>query len=75
MPKLTGCGEIEEIDRSKVYRIRHHVGKNLATGKYIRSPKRTVRDTKSDTRRGLEEYCHELESGFANPDKVTVAKL
>ena len=25
MPKVTGCGEIEEIERGKVYRIRHHL--------------------------------------------------
>ena len=75
MPKVTGCGEIEEIERGKVYRIRHHLGKDPATGKYIRSPKRTVHGTKSDARRALEEYRRELESGFANPDKVTVPEL
>lgn len=31
--------------------------------------------TKSDARRALEEYRRELESGFANPDKVTVPEL
>lgn len=71
MPKVTGCGEIEEIERGKVHRIRHHLGKDPATRKYIRSPKRTVHGTKSDVRRALEEYRRELESGFANPDKVT----
>lgn len=74
MPKVTGCGEIEEIERGKVYRIRHHLGKDPATGKYIRSPKRTVHGTKSDARRALEEYRRELESGFANPE-VTVPEL
>lgn len=29
----------------------------------------------SDARRALEEYRRELESGFANPDKVTVPEL
>lgn len=38
MPKVTGCGEIEEIERGKVHRIRHHLGKDPATRKYIRSP-------------------------------------
>lgn len=71
MPKVTGCGEIEEIERGKVHRIRHHLGKDPATGKYTRFPKRTVHDTKSDARRALEEYRSELDSGFANPDKAT----
>ena len=31
--------------------------------------------TKSDVRRALEEYRRELESGFANPDKVTAPEL
>lgn len=75
MPKVTGCGEIEEIERGKVYRIRHHLGKDPATGKYIRSLKRTVHGTKSDARRALEEYRRELESGFANPDKGMVPEL
>lgn len=75
MPKVTGCGEIEEIERGKVHRIRHHLGKGPATRKYIRSPKRTVHGTKSDVRRALEEYRRELESGFANPDKVTAPEL
>ena len=69
MPKVTGCGEIEEIERGKVHRIRHHLGKDPATRKYIRSPKRTVHGTKSDVRRALEEYRRELESGFANPTR------
>lgn len=43
MPKVTGCGEIEEVERGKVYRIRHHhLGKDPVTGRYIRSPKKTV---------------------------------
>ena len=68
MPKVTGCGEIEEIERGKVYRIRHHLGRDPETGRYLRSPKRTVHGTKSDARRALEEYRRELEEGFANPD-------
>ena len=42
--------------RRRVYRIRHHLGKDPATGKYIRSPKRTVHGTKSDARRAREEH-------------------
>ncbi|OUO89928.1 hypothetical protein B5F40_08825 [Gordonibacter sp. An230] len=75
MPKVTGCGEIGEIERGEVCRIRHHLGKGPATGKHIRSPKRTVCGAKSDAGRALEDYRRELESGFANPDEVTVPEL
>lgn len=75
MPKVTGCGEIEEIERGKVYRIRHHLGRGPETGRYLRSPKRTVHGTKSDARRALEEYRRELEEGFANPENLTVPEL
>lgn len=75
MPKVTGCGEIEEIERGKVYRIRHHLGRDPETGRYLRSPKRTVHGTKSDARRALEEYRRELEEGFANPENLTVPEL
>ena len=75
MPKVTGCGEIEEIERGKVYRIRHHLGRDPKTGRYLRSPKRTVHGTKSDARRALEEYRRELEEGFANPENLTVPEL
>lgn len=75
MPKVTGCGEIEEIERGKVYRIRHHLGRDPKTGRYLRSPKRTVHGTKSDARRALEEYRHDLEEGFANPENLTVPEL
>lgn len=75
MPKVTGCGEIEEIERGKVYRIRHHLGRGPETGRYLRSPKRTVHGTKSNARRALEEYRRELEEGFANPENLTVPEL
>lgn len=75
MPKVTGCGEIEEIERGKVYRIRHHLGRDPETGRYLRSPKRTVHGTKSDARRALEEYRRKLEEGFANPENLTVPEL
>jgi len=40
--KVTGNGEIEEVVRGKVYKIRHHLGKDPETGKYRRHLKRIV---------------------------------
>lgn len=47
-------GEIEEIERDKVYRIRHHLGKGPVMGRYIRSPKKTVCGTKSGAPRVID---------------------
>ena len=52
--KIIGSGEIEEVTKGKVYRIRHHLGRDPKTGRYIRSPKKTVYGTKADARRALE---------------------
>ena len=70
--KITGSGEIEEVVKGKVYRIRHHLGRDPKTGRYIRSPKKTVYGTKADARRELEIYRAELESGVKNPEELTV---
>lgn len=72
--KVTGNGEIEEVVRGKVYKIRHHLGKDPETGKYKRSPKRTVYGTKSKAREELAKYKVELEGGYGNPDKVTLGE-
>lgn len=70
--KITGSGEIEEVVKGKVYRIRHHLGRDLKTGRYIRSPKKTVHGTKADARRALEEYRLELERGVKNAEELAV---
>lgn len=70
--KIIGSGEIEEVVKGKVYRIRHHLGRDPKTGRYIRSPKKTVYGTKADARRALEEYRVELECGVKNPEELTV---
>ena len=70
--KITGSGEIEEVVKGKVYRIRHHLGRDPKTGRYIRSPKKTIHGTKADARRALEEYRIELECGVKNPEGLTV---
>ena len=72
--KVTGNGEIEEVVRGKVYKIRHHLGRDPETGKYKRSPKRTVYGTKSQAREALLQYKVELEGGFGNPDKITLGE-
>lgn len=70
--KITGSGEIEEVVKGKIYRIRHHLGRDPKTGRYIRSPKKTVYGTKADARRELETYRHELESEVGNFEEYTV---
>lgn len=70
--KITGSGEIEEVVKGKVYRIRHHLGYDSKTGRYIRSPKKTIYGTKADARRKLERYRIELERGVKNTEEITV---
>ena len=48
--KAIGSGELEEVAKGKVNRIRHHLGRDTKTGRYIRSPKKTVYGTKADAR-------------------------
>ena len=72
--KIIGSGEIEEVVKGKVYRIRHHLGRDPKTGRYIRSPKKTVYGTKAEARRALEEYRIELECGVKNPEELTVGR-
>lgn len=48
MAKIIGEGEIEEIVRGKKYYIRHHLGKDKKTGKYVRSPRRVVHGNKAE---------------------------
>lgn len=74
MPKVTGEGSIEEKVRGKVYYIRHNLGKDPVTRKYVKSPRRTVYGNKAEARRQLEQYRQELESGFVNIEKLTLAQ-
>lgn len=73
MPKVIGEGTIEEKVRGKVYYIRHSLGQDPITGKYIRSPRRTVYGNKAEARRQLELYRQELEHGFANLEKLKLS--
>ena len=72
--KIIGSGEIEEVVKGEVYRIRRHLGRDPKTGRYIRSPKKTVYGTKAEARRALEEYRIELECGVKNPEELTVGR-
>lgn len=74
MRKVIGEGIIEEKVRGKVYYIRHSLGKDPISGKYIRSPRRTVYGNKAEARRQLELYRQELEQGYANLDKLTLGE-
>lgn len=67
MPKVIGEGTIEEKVRGKIYYIRHCIGKDPITKKYVKSPRRTVYGNKAEARR-------QLEQGFANLEKVTLAE-
>ena len=58
--EITGRGEYEEVVPGKVYRIRHHLGKDPVTGKYLRSKKKTVYCTKRQVWNELAIYKEEL---------------
>ena len=74
MPKVIGEGTIEEKVRGKIYYIRHCIGRDPITKKYVKSPRRTVYGNKAEARRQLELYRIELEQGFANLEKLTLAE-
>lgn len=72
---VIGKGHYEKV-RPGVYRIRHNIGKDAITGKYRRSPWRTIRATKkSEITAALEEYKRELNGGISvRPATITVAE-
>ncbi len=45
---LSGIGSVEKTGRKNTWRIRVALGKDPVTGKYRKSPSRTVHDTKSE---------------------------
>jgi len=55
-----GEGEIIEVQRGQVYRIRPRAGKDSKTGRYIKAPMRTVYGNKAEARRQMELYKEEL---------------
>ncbi len=73
MAKVNGNGTIEQ--RSKgVWLVRLHLGIDPVTGKE-RRPSRTVRGTKAEARRVLNEWIHDIENGLkTDADKITFAE-
>ncbi|MCL2806770.1 MAG: site-specific integrase [Coriobacteriia bacterium] len=57
-----GEGEIIEVQRGQVYRIRPRLGKDPKTNRYLKAPMRTVYGNKAEARRQMELYKEELKS-------------
>jgi len=57
-----GEGEIIEVQRGQVYRIRPRMGKDARTGRYLKAPMRTVYGNKAEARRQMALYKEELEN-------------
>ena len=72
---VIGRGTRQEL-RPGVWRIRHNMGRDPETGKYIRSPWRNVYTTrKSEVTAALEEYKRELNEGLLDKDRnITVGE-
>lgn len=60
---LSGIGTVEKTRTKNKWRIRVSLGKDPVTGKYIKSPSRTITGTKTDATQALLEYRAELMSG------------
>ena len=58
--EIVGNGTIYEVKPGKVYRLRHCIGKDPVTGKYLKSPCKTVYCTKRQARDELAKYKQEL---------------
>lgn len=69
---LSGIGSVEKTGKG-AWRIRVALGKDPVTGKYRKSPSRTVHGTKSDATKALMEYRAELMTASAvKPSDITV---
>ena len=70
---LSGIGSIEKAGKKNTWRIRVSLGKDPVTGKYRKSPSRTVHGTKSEAAKALMEYRAELMDPSAiKPSDITV---
>ncbi len=69
---IKGLGQLEKRGPNK-WRIRVSLGKDPVTGKYVRSPSRTIEGTKADAIEALVEYKDEIRGGV-DPRK-TKAKV
>ena len=70
---LSGIGSVEKTGRKNTWRIRVSLGKDPVTGKYRKSPSRTVHGTKSEAAKALMDYRAELMDPSAiKPSDITV---
>ena len=70
---LSGIGSIEKAGKKNTWRIRVSLGKDPVTGKYRKSPSRTVHGTKSEAAKALMDYRAELMDPSAiKPSDITV---
>ncbi|MCL2530038.1 MAG: site-specific integrase [Coriobacteriia bacterium] len=68
-----GEGEIIEVQRGQVYRIRPRLGKDPKTNRYLKAPMRTVYGNKAEARRQMVIYKDELrEEAMHKGRKLTV---
>jgi integrase len=74
--KVLGNGSIEKTGKKNTYKLRHNIGFDEKTKKYITTPKRTFHGTKAEARAYLAEWKKELEGGIAepNPKHITVGE-
>lgn len=68
--KIIGNGTIVEVKPGKVYRLRHCMGKDPVTGKYVKSPWKTVYCNKRQARDELARYKQELLSAVENQNQL-----
>lgn len=72
---IIGNGTIKEVKPGKVYRLRHCIGKDTETKKYLKSPWKTVYCTKRQAKDELAKYKRELieQNELANhPEKAPI---
>lgn len=70
---LSGIGSVEKTGKKNTWRIRISLGKDPVTGKYRKSPSRTIHGTKSEATKALIEYRAELMNRSAiKPSNITV---
>lgn len=71
---VRGVGNIEKTG-ARSWRIRVSLGKDPVTGKYMRSPSRTVTGTKSEATEALIAYHEEIKGGLKpKAEKTTVGE-
>ena len=72
---LSGIGSVEKTGRKNTWRIRVALGKDPVTGKYRKSPSRTVHGTKSEATKALMEYRAEImDASAVRPSDITVGE-